>query len=163
MALAAYGTDAQSTVQENELIEALIGDRSSRLVLDKAEFKNSPFFNIGVESQSFKNLSKRFSHVLFEKFFSFASRHLRKGYSIIPRERQDDYWLNIGVAFPHEDGKGFNVMLQALPMHGNGKIVLREHEAKDGDTDEPPAGERRNASQSRNGGERGKSRSQRPG
>ena len=27
-------------------------------------------------------------------------------YSIIPRERQDDYWLNIGVAFPHEDGKG---------------------------------------------------------
>ena len=52
-------------------------------------------------------------------------------YSIIERPKQDDYWLNIGVAFPHEDGKGFNVMLQALPLHGNGKIVLREHEAKD--------------------------------
>lgn len=84
-------------------------------------------------------------------------------YSIIPRERQDDYWLNIGVAFPHEDGKGFNVMLQALPMHGNGKIVLREHEAKEGDTDEPPAGDaRRNSSQSRNGGsERSQPRQQR--
>jgi hypothetical protein len=80
-------------------------------------------------------------------------------YSIIQRERQDDYWLNIGVAFPHEDGKGFNVMLQALPMHGNGKIVLREHEAKDGDT--PPAGERDNSAASRNGGERGQSRQQR--
>jgi hypothetical protein len=43
------------------------------------------------------------------------------------------------VAFPHEDGKGFNVMLQALPIHGNGKIVLREHEAKDNETDEAPA------------------------
>jgi len=52
-------------------------------------------------------------------------------YSIIERPKQDDYWLNIGVAFPHEDGKGFNVMLQALPLHGDGKIVLREHEPKD--------------------------------
>jgi hypothetical protein len=49
-------------------------------------------------------------------------------YSIIERPKQDDYWLNIGVAFPHEDGKGFNVLLQALPLHGNGKLVLREHD-----------------------------------
>jgi hypothetical protein len=72
-------------------------------------------------------------------------------YSIIERQKQDDYWLNIGVAFPHEDGKGFNVMLQALPLHGNGKIVLREHEAKDHDEEEAgqdpsrkPAGNGRN-------------------
>ena len=82
-------------------------------------------------------------------------------YSIIPRERQDDYWLNIGVAFPHEDGKGFNVMLQALPMHGNGKIVLREHEAKDGDGETPPAEERNSSAPTRNGGDRAQSRSQR--
>lgn len=49
-------------------------------------------------------------------------------YSIIERAKQDDYWLNIGVAFPHEDGEGFNVMLQALPLHGNGKIVLRSYD-----------------------------------
>ena len=36
-------------------------------------------------------------------------------YSIVPRAKQDDYWLNIGVAFPHEDGQGLNVMLQSLP------------------------------------------------
>src|ERR1700687_2706465 len=63
-------------------------------------------------------------------------------YSIIERPKHDDYWLNIGVAFPHEDGKGFNVMLQALPIHGDGKIVLREHEAKDNETDEAPAEDR---------------------
>ena len=64
-------------------------------------------------------------------------------YSIIERQKQDDYWLNIGVAFPHEDGKGFNVMLQALPIHGNGKIVLREHEAKADDDAEVPTAEDR--------------------
>ncbi len=45
-------------------------------------------------------------------------------YSVIPREGKDDFWLNIGLAFPHSDGKGFNVMLQALPL--NAKLVLRE-------------------------------------
>jgi len=63
-------------------------------------------------------------------------------YSIIERQKQDDYWLNIGVAFPHEDGKGFNVMLQALPIHGNGKIVLREHEPKEHEAEDAPAEDR---------------------
>lgn len=49
-------------------------------------------------------------------------------YSIIERPKQDDYWLNIGVAFPHDDGEGINVILQALPLHGNGKIVLRAYD-----------------------------------
>ena len=49
-------------------------------------------------------------------------------YSIIERPKQDDYWLNIGVAFPHENGDGFNVILQALPLHGNGKLVVRAYD-----------------------------------
>ena len=49
-------------------------------------------------------------------------------YSVIQRPKQEDYWLNIGAAFAHEDGKGFNVMLQALPV-GNGKLVVREFDA----------------------------------
>lgn len=57
-------------------------------------------------------------------------------YSIIERAKQDDYWLNIGVAFPHEDGDGFNVMLQALPLHGNGKIVLRAYDPERHETEE---------------------------
>ncbi len=47
-----------------------------------------------------------------------------KAYSVIKREGQDDFWLNVGVAFPHKDGKGFNIMLQAFPL--DGKIVCRE-------------------------------------
>jgi hypothetical protein len=45
-------------------------------------------------------------------------------YTVIKRDGQDDYWLNIGLAFSHKDGKGFNVVLQALPL--DGKIVCRE-------------------------------------
>jgi hypothetical protein len=47
-----------------------------------------------------------------------------RAYSVIKREGQDDYWLNLGLAFPHKDGKGFNIMLQAFPL--DGKIVCRE-------------------------------------
>jgi hypothetical protein len=49
-------------------------------------------------------------------------------YSIIERPKQEDFWLNIGMAYPHEKGDGFNVVLQALPLHGNGKLVLRAYE-----------------------------------
>ena len=55
-------------------------------------------------------------------------------YTIVKRDKKDDFWLNIGVAFPHDDAKGFNVFLQALPL-GDGKIVLREAEAKDAEAD----------------------------
>ncbi len=47
-----------------------------------------------------------------------------RAYSVIKREGQDDFWLNIGLVFPHKDGGGFNIMLQALPL--DGKIVCRE-------------------------------------
>jgi hypothetical protein len=46
-----------------------------------------------------------------------------QAYTVVKREGQDDFWLNIGAAFMHQDGDGYNIMLQALPI--NGKIVLR--------------------------------------
>ena len=63
-------------------------------------------------------------------------------YSIIERPKQSDYWLNLGVAFPHENGDGFNIILQALPLHGNGKLVMRLYDpTKDKDKSDgtPPA------------------------
>lgn len=47
-----------------------------------------------------------------------------RAYTVIRREGQDDFWLNIGLAFQHADGRGLNIMLQAMPF--DGKIVLRE-------------------------------------
>jgi hypothetical protein len=46
-----------------------------------------------------------------------------RAYSVIRREGQDDFWLNVGLVFPHKDERGFNIMLQAFPL--DGKIVCR--------------------------------------
>lgn len=59
-----------------------------------------------------------------------------RAYTVVKREGQDDYWLPIGAAFPHQSGEGFNVILQALPIQnsdGQCKIVLRPPK---GDEDE---------------------------
>ena len=68
-----------------------------------------------------------------------------RAYSVIRREGQDDFWLNLGLAFPHKDGKGFNIVLQALPL--DGKIVCREV-----DDDEDAGGGRESAKTERNDG-----------
>jgi hypothetical protein len=37
-------------------------------------------------------------------------------------------WTEIGVAFPHKDGKGFDILYDAVPL--SGKITLRANEEK---------------------------------
>ena len=49
-------------------------------------------------------------------------------YTVAKREGKDDYWTAIGAAFMHQDGDGFNIVLQALPL--DGKIVLRVPKAQ---------------------------------
>jgi len=55
---------------------------------------------------------------------SESKQPTHRAYSVIRREGQDDFWLNLGLVFPHKDGSGFNIMLQAFPL--DGKIVCRE-------------------------------------
>ena len=58
-----------------------------------------------------------------------------RAYTVVKRgEGQDDFWLAIGAAFMHQDGDGYNLVLQALPI--DGKVVLRL--PKDDKTDQPP-------------------------
>lgn len=66
-----------------------------------------------------------------------------RAYSVVRREGQEDFWLNVGLVFPHKDGGGFNIMLQALPL--DGKIVCREIVAEE-ETEEsaPTSGRQRN-------------------
>jgi hypothetical protein len=64
-----------------------------------------------------------------------------RAYSVIKREGQDDFWLNLGLAFPHKDGGGFNIILQAFPL--DGKIVCREITDDDAGEQAAPAPARR--------------------
>ena len=72
-----------------------------------------------------------------------AKQPTHRAYSVIKREGQDDFWLNLGLVFPHKDGSGFNIMLQAFPL--DGKIVCREV-AADNDAADPPQQARSRAS-----------------
>ena len=36
---------------------------------------------------------------------------------------EDSFWLKIGAAFPHKDGKGFNLVLSAFPI--DNRLVMR--------------------------------------
>jgi hypothetical protein len=44
-------------------------------------------------------------------------------YSIREREGKDSKWTEIGVAFPHKDGKGFDILCDVLPL--SGRISIR--------------------------------------
>ena len=40
-----------------------------------------------------------------------------------------DYWNRVGTAFPHKDGKGFSLLLDAMPF--DGRLTLRQAETED--------------------------------
>ena len=63
-----------------------------------------------------------------------AQQPAYRAFTVVPREGQDDFWLPIGAAFPHQSGDGYNVILQALPLpgaDGQCKIVLRPPKVDD--------------------------------
>lgn len=41
------------------------------------------------------------------------------------QEGKEPFWLKVGAAFEHKDGKGLNLVLQALPV--SNRLVLREY------------------------------------
>ena len=44
-------------------------------------------------------------------------------YQVREREGQKSFWTRIGSAWPHADGKGFNIQLEVVPL--DGRITLR--------------------------------------
>ncbi len=54
-----------------------------------------------------------------------ATKPAFNAFVVEEREGQDPFWLKIGAAFEHKDGKGYNLVLQAMPF--DGRVVLREY------------------------------------
>lgn len=42
---------------------------------------------------------------------------------VVDGDGKEAFWSKIGAAWPHDDGKGYNIQLTAIPM--NGRIALR--------------------------------------
>ncbi len=52
---------------------------------------------------------------------------------VIQGEEKSEHWTKIGAAWPHKDGQGFNLSLDAYPA-GNGRVVIRINTEKDAET-----------------------------
>ncbi len=44
-------------------------------------------------------------------------------YQVRDREGRKSFWTRIGSAWPHADGKGFNIQIETVPL--DGRITLR--------------------------------------
>jgi len=80
MAIAAYGSRRDPTAIEQQMVDLMLNldiygalCHGTRI---KESFKENEFFNVGVESQSFKDLAWQFSNSLFNLFLESAQRHL---------------------------------------------------------------------------------------
>lgn len=56
-------------------------------------------------------------------FHAFSVREFEKD------GKKDSFWTKVGVVFAHQDGKGFDVVLEAMPL--NGRVTIREPREKD--------------------------------
>lgn len=51
------------------------------------------------------------------------------GVFVVDGEGDNAFWTKIGAAWEHEDRKGFNIILSAMPL--NGRLVIREPKPQD--------------------------------
>ena len=78
------------------------------------------------------------------KTVSTGAKPTHKAYSVEDRgegDNKDAFWTRIGSCFPHADGRGMNVVLNALPI-GN-RIVLREYTEDDAKEEEAKKAKRK--------------------
>lgn len=51
-----------------------------------------------------------------------------RAYVVEDIDDENSFWTLIGSAFTHDDKKGFNILLKALPL--DGRLVLRRYQEK---------------------------------
>jgi predicted NodU family carbamoyl transferase len=83
MALAGFAASASSTAAEREVIDFVLSRESILLTTSKEQLSRTPFYNVGVESQEFKDLAARHSEAIFDTFYEVAKRELKKGYPLL--------------------------------------------------------------------------------
>jgi hydroxymethyl cephem carbamoyltransferase len=85
MALSAFGRGGPANEEEYQLIDALMAVPPFHLMkkVSKSDFSWSRLYNCGVESQSFKDFSKRLSDAIFDRFYSFAKSQLKPGLPLL--------------------------------------------------------------------------------
>ncbi|MFI0980567.1 carbamoyltransferase C-terminal domain-containing protein [Streptomyces sp. NPDC021093] len=83
MALTGFAQDLPLTKDEKKLIDFLLDQENIITNLGKDELTWSPFHNIGVDSQEYRNLAAKMSDAIFDRFFQYAKAELTEGYPLL--------------------------------------------------------------------------------
>ncbi len=55
-----------------------------------------------------------------------SNRPTHRAYAVKKITDEKSHWTEIGAAWAHQDGKGFTVRLEFLPLADGSEIVIRE-------------------------------------
>jgi predicted NodU family carbamoyl transferase len=83
MALASYSTRKAPSVEEQDLIDFLLQECPHLEPRACNELKHSRYYNIGPDDPEFRNLAGIFSDKIFDTFYQFAKKNLKKGMPLI--------------------------------------------------------------------------------
>lgn len=141
MALAAYGSGSPPDHEEQKLIRHFLEDHSfdDGHKFSKIALNESRWFNIGVESDEFKEVARKYSDALFDRFLKYAENRLRPGLPLVIGGgcglncEWNSRWLQSGlfadVFVPpcaNDSGSAIGTAIEAMFHHtGNAKIGWR--------------------------------------
>ena len=83
MALASYGERRPPNAEESALIEKVLAWPSNDKPVIKGAFRDSPYFDVGLQSQEFKNLAWQMQCAIFNRFHDYAEKNMREGLPLL--------------------------------------------------------------------------------
>ncbi len=83
MALTGFAERDAALPEEKEIIEYLLAQEGILLNLPKDTVNWSPYHNIGIHTQEYRNLAAKFSDAIFARFFDYAAEHLTEGLPLL--------------------------------------------------------------------------------
>lgn len=82
MALASFSNRSTPSAEEKKLIDFLLSSPHVQLNLYEG-LEHSPYYNVGVHDQEFRNFAGIFSDKIFDIFFNFAKINLKRGLPLL--------------------------------------------------------------------------------
>ncbi|WP_405749606.1 proline dehydrogenase [Streptomyces sp. NBC_01411] len=83
MALTGFAQRSALSKDEKKLIDFILEQDQIIPRLTKDEMTWTPFHDIGVESQEYKNLAAKLSDAIFDRFYEYAKEELTQGYPLL--------------------------------------------------------------------------------
>ncbi len=83
MALASYGEPRAANAEEQAMLDRVLSWPSLEGAVRKSAFIGSPYYNIGLDSQMFRDLAWQIQDQIFRRFHAFAQANMTEGLPLL--------------------------------------------------------------------------------